>query len=123
MTDDVKAYLIDPFSMSIRRANWDRSLDQLYQLLKVDRVEIVHLPNGDAVYVDEEGRLKPMNRMWIHNEYPQSLLRGRGLYVGPVTYSGDDSNPRASLYEVYENVFFITQNGGFMRAYKKPDKV
>lgn len=57
LTADGKRQLVEPTNGK------DFQLDQLYQLLSCEMIEIVRLPDSDIMIIDEEGKLrqKPPN--------------------------------------------------------------
>lgn len=77
----MKAILIDPYTQSVTsvEVDSDNTLKSIYNLLDVQLIEVGHyFPNGDVLYVDEEGLLN-MNK---------EEVRGFRLVGNPVNFVG-----------------------------------
>jgi Domain of unknown function (DUF3846) len=53
----MKAILIDAVAKTVREVNYANTLDHAYRLLRCDLVDVVHLDDGDVMFVDDEGLL------------------------------------------------------------------
>ena len=119
------AFLIDPFVLDvrkngnplfsgqhpIRRVQMSRDYRLIYDLLShpkhpVDTFDVVGLPNGDSIYVDDEGLLKDSDHWFMLHGYPQPL-KGRGLVMG-TTSSGNSCAPKISFETLCQNIIIGT---------------
>lgn len=70
-------------------------------------MDIVHIENNDAVYVDEVGLLRDMSEQrFFYFEGCRNPLAGRGLILG-TTNDGYSKDPVTSLEEVCKKVSFV----------------
>ena len=116
-----KAILIDPFACEVREVDLTGEFEQLYKLLshetmKVDTFTTVNLgnPGNDAIFVDDEGLLKPCERFFMWNGYPQPLA-GKGLILG-ADDEGETISPYITVAEVRHSVTFIEVVAGVLSA-------
>lgn len=107
----MKAFLIDPENREISEVEYDGSLQGIYDLIDADMFEPVGLPNGDAIYVDENGLLtindhpNPYTKLFWLQHYHTSPLVGKGLVVS-VNDEGETVSPSCSLEWLKKEVFF-----------------
>lgn len=102
------ALLIDPANFTITTIELPDTGDKLpaiYKHLQCDTFDAVRLPNGDAIYVDDEGLLKPLQHFFAVRGKPEPFA-GRGLVVGTDAL-GRSVTPETTLAELTENVRFI----------------
>lgn len=57
----------------------DFKLNELYKILGVDMIEVVPMPTGELMVVDEEGKYKPRV---IVNKKATGLFGKKGLFAG-----------------------------------------
>lgn len=104
----MKAHLIDPAKRTVTTVELPDSKDRLtaiYRHLHCDTFDVAGLPNGDSVYVDDEGLLKPMQHFFAVRGMPEPFA-GRGLVMGTDS-RGHSVNPIISLAELTRQVKFI----------------
>jgi len=83
----VKGILIDPFACTVTEVEHDADrYEGIYDLLshetmKIGTFTVVQLNHGDAIFVDDDGLLKPCDRFFIWKHYHQPLA-GKGLILG-----------------------------------------
>lgn len=102
------ALLIDPSNKQITVVELPDTGDKLpfiYKHLQCDTFDAVTLPNGDALFVDDEGLLKPLQHFFAVRGLPEPIA-GRGLVVG-TDDRGRSISPTTTLAELTENVKFI----------------
>lgn len=103
MKRPVRAILIDPFKCEVTEVTHDAAdYRNIYKLIShesmpVDCFTCVYLDDGDAIFVDDEGLLKPCDRFFKWRGYPQALA-GRGLILG----SDDEGDTRAAKIDIEE---------------------
>lgn len=114
----VRAILIDPFACVITevRHNAD-DYREIYGFLshesmKVTTFTAVYLPNGDAVFVDDEGLLKPCDRFFHLIDYHE-VLAGKGLILG--------ANAQGETVDCNSDIEAISESALFLR--REPDAV
>lgn len=78
----MKAILIDPFIRVIKEVEHDGSLEDIYDKIKCDCFDLVHIDDqGDAIYVDDEGLLGDLAQQ-VFFKIDGMPLAGRGLVLG-----------------------------------------
>jgi hypothetical protein len=117
----IKAILIDPYAGTVTEVDHDESTENFagtYKLLSgaphdVDIVERVFLPNGDMIWLDENGKISAIDglRCFKIEGYPE-LLAGRGLLVGDGGQK--DAPPKTTLDEARRAVTFDRDAGTTM---------
>jgi len=104
----MKAHLIDPANRTVTTVELPDSKDRLpaiYRHLQCDTFDVAGLPNGDSVYVDDEGLLKPMQHFFAVRGMPDPFA-GRGLVMGTDS-RGHSISPTITLAELGKHVKFI----------------
>jgi hypothetical protein len=114
----VRAILIDPFACSVTEIEHDGDdYKSMYPLLShesmpVSTFQLVPSPilePGDAVFVDEEGLMKPCER-WFKIAGFEQPLAGKGLVVGSDN-NGDTASARTSVEAVKAGTIFGELHG------------
>jgi len=122
-----KGILIDPFACTVTEVDFpDTDYRRLYPLLShesmpVDCFEAVHvrgLNSRDVLYVDESGRLKPCDRYFVIQGFPEPLC-GKGLILG-CNAAGDSVSPKTPLLVVCASVRFLECDDRKWRTATKP---
>lgn len=104
----MQAHLIDPANQSVTTVELPDSKDRLtaiYRHLQCDTFDVATLPNGDTIYVDDEGLLRPLQHFIAIRGMPEPFA-GRGLVMGTDS-RGHSINPTISLAELTRRVKFI----------------
>lgn len=102
------ALLINPANRTITTAELPDTGDKLpaiYNHLECDTFDAITLPNGDALYVDDEGLLKPLQHFFAVRGMPEPFA-GRGLVVG-TDARGRSVTPAMTQDELTGHVKFI----------------
>lgn len=106
---NVRGILIDPFKCEITEVEHDASdYKGIYKHLShesmpVDLFTVVNLDDGDAIFVDDEGLLKPCDRFFVWAGYHQPLA-GKGLILG-----SDDEGETQSVKIAIDKVKRMTE--------------
>jgi hypothetical protein len=120
----MQAFLIDPANKAISTVELPDTGDKLpaiYKQLQCDTIDAVPLPNGDTIYVDDEGLLKPILQFFAVRGASQPFA-GRGLVVG-IDAHGRSVTPTITLAELTNSVKFIeliTRHVAFVRDAANP---
>jgi hypothetical protein len=123
----VRAILIDPFACSVTEVEHDADdYKSMYPLLSHESMPVgtfqlvssAMLAPGDAVFVDEEGLLKPCER-WFKIAGFQQPLAGKGLVVGSDT-NGDTASARTSVEAVKMGTIFGELHGSRLTQTNTP---
>jgi hypothetical protein len=72
--------LIDPMTETVTETDFNGSIEDAYRVLGCELVDIVRLPHGNMLIVDDEGLLKP-NRVFAIDGY-HGMLAGKALLIG-----------------------------------------
>jgi hypothetical protein len=82
----MKTILIDPFEQTVTAVDIERGIKPIYNLLGVSCFCIGHyLPDGDAIYVDDEGLFEnhaEKDNLKYAFTINNNLLFGKGLVIG-----------------------------------------
>lgn len=122
----MKAHLIAPANRTLTTVELPDSKDRLtaiYRHLQCDTFDVATLPNGDTVYVDDEGLLKPMKHFFAVRGMPEPFA-GRGLVMG-IDSRGHSVNPTISLAELTHHIKFIeliTKDVALVRDARNPQQ-
>lgn len=108
MTKIVHVILIDSVAKVIKvvRIDPEDNLGSAYRLIGCELIEAAtRLPNGDVVYVDEEGRLNGAKGRFMFNG---QMFIGRGLIVNEIIVDEDDgwTAPRSPFMELITGIEF-----------------
>ena len=114
---NIKAIKIDVVKKEVYEVELPESIDSLkpiYDLLECSMVEVVHVdgfPDGNIIYIDEEGLLRdePLGAFKIPGF--NQVLSGHGLIVG-TRYTEDGNvdasvDPRITVANVLANITFV----------------
>ena len=106
----MKAILIDAVEKTVSEVNYENTLDQAYRLLRCDLVDVVHVSEGDVMFVDDEGLLTAES-----DDSPFILFRngwtfaGSGLIVGDADDEGETTPCTVDADDVRDGVVFATR--------------
>ena len=102
----MRAILIDPFTRLIGEVDTDCTLDQVYDLLGVDLITVVSFDKEHAMFLDDEGLLKPKQEMqYFKVKGADQPFAGRGLIIGD--QYGDNRPATLTVEEVASKVTFL----------------
>ena len=101
------AYLINPYLKNFQIVEHDGDYKQIQKLIRANHFDLARLPNGDAIYVDDEGLLNNPTGFFIHKDYPNPLA-GYGLVLGVDYETGDSTSPKMSIEELMPKIIFKT---------------
>lgn len=104
----MQAFLINPADKAVTSVELPDTGDKLPAIckhLRCDTFDAVSLPNGDCIYVDDEGLLKPMQHFFAVRGSAQPYA-GRGLVVG-TDARGRSIAPAVTLPELTAHLRFI----------------
>ncbi|MAD98760.1 MAG: hypothetical protein Unbinned200contig1000_75 [Prokaryotic dsDNA virus sp.] len=103
----MRGILIDPWLKTITEVECGETIEDIYRLLSNPLGPKVHIftmatywPNGDTLYVDDEGLLKPKMRLF---NIDGQLLAGNGLILGS-DREGNSVDAKSSLVEIQRMV-------------------
>lgn len=109
----MKAYKIDTVKQEVYEVDVatysegnDNQLNAIYRLMECNMIEVgVRLPNGDFIYVDEEGRLREQTLGYFSLAGGEALC-GHGLvfFAGP---EGEDFSPVTPIEDIRRLVQFF----------------
>lgn len=101
----MKAILIDSEQQEIRQVEYHHPAE--WQRLIGGPIQLAHAwPNGDVLYVDEEGLLHSPRYFFAIPERTDQLLAGNGLIVGPEINHEGAEPPSITVQEVQQKVLF-----------------
>ena len=112
----MKAYLIDPWTLSISEVDYSGDYKQIYTFIKADLFDVVGInQNGDCIYVDDEGLLKDPDH-WILLEGYDQPLAGRGLVLG-TDDEGKSVDPTITLQALASRIYVGSPGTGWVRPF------
>jgi hypothetical protein len=108
----MRGILIDPWFKQVKEVECTGELDDMYGLMSNmfgPKVSVFCLgmtwPNGDTLYVDDEGLLKPGMRLFDIGRADGQLLAGNGLILGSDA-EGNSVAAKSLLVEIQSMVKF-----------------
>lgn len=102
------AYLIDPAARTVTQVEYTGDYTNIYTHIDADCFDIVRVyRNGDGIFVDDEGLLKPQEHFFLHRNYPNPLA-GKGLMLG-CDEEGESIAPQTSIETLREDITFLTR--------------
>lgn len=103
----MKAYLIDTPNKRVSEVEWDGDYKSIYLAIKADLYTTVRVnPQGDSIFVDDEGLINGNPFGWfVHENYPQPL-RGYGFVLGLDDETGESIAPRMTIDELRAQLSF-----------------
>ena len=114
-TRNVRAILIDPFACTVTEVEHDASdYRHIYTLLSHESMPVDcftcaysdRLQPGEAIYVDDNGLLKPCDRFFVFAGYPDPLA-GKGLILGS-DEDGETAAATSDLDSIRARIVFAT---------------
>lgn len=106
----IKAILIDVDTFEVSEIDIEQdNIKQIYKAIRCDTFDCVGLPNGDAIYVDDEGLLNDPQRFFAING-ETAILAGNGLIMGTGP-EGESVNPKTSIDHIRDRVHFFVKGG------------
>lgn len=107
----MKAYLIDPQNESVTEVEYD-GIDDIRDHLQCSWFDAAYLPNGEAIYADDEGLMTGTtaqlgSRMFFWPKGAPQPYAGRGLWVGPVDRKGNTTEPTTPIEDVRAGMRFM----------------
>lgn len=107
----MRAILIDAWENDVREVtivDEASMLQQMYELIGCSTVECVHLPNGNDLWVDEEGLLFLTHNSRFFQYKDVMPIHGRGLILGLDRTTGDCKSTKLKLEDVTDSVDFYS---------------
>ena len=104
----MKAIKIDVVKKEVYEVNIEDTLEAIYEQIESDMFEVALAirPQGDVVYVDEEGLLK-VSKGWFTIQGQPQPLSGHGLVVGLDHHNGASRDVKVTVDEVRKIVTFM----------------
>jgi hypothetical protein len=107
----MRGILIDAWGNDVREVTLiDEAsiLEQMYELIGCSTVECVHLPNGNDLWVDEEGMLflTQESRFFVYGKVMP--IHGRGIILGLDRNTGECKSTKLALEDVTDSVDFYS---------------
>lgn len=112
-----KAILIDPFACTVTEVDYSGDYRDIYKLLSHESMPVRNfeaaypefLKEGDTVYVDEEGLLKPCARFILAHGHGQPFA-GKALVFG-TDEDGESVSPKTDLETIRRAFVFLAHHG------------
>ena len=112
----MRAILIDPFARTITEVEHNGDYREIYKLLShetmpVDCFDCVRLDDGDAIYVDDEGLLKPCKAFFVlHTPHGMNgPYAGKGLVLGSDD-EGESASAKMPLSKLQDAIQFVSRD-------------
>lgn len=108
----MKAYLIDPFAKTFEIVEYSGNYRQIYEYIKAGSFDVAAMENGDGIFVDDEGLLKPLDEQEYFvvrtREGQTHFLAGRALILG-CDDNGDSIAPVGAFEEYAQLLFWVAE--------------
>lgn len=102
----MKAILIDPFAREVREIEVAAGIDAIYAAIGAECFCTVGLPDGDAIYLDDEGVFRDKQQWFAVGNYPHPLA-GKGLILG-CDEEGESCDPQVTGELIRAHVHWLT---------------
>jgi hypothetical protein len=103
-----KILIIDPSKREVREGQVARYHPDVSKLLGGWLSGAGRFDNGDVLFVDDEGMLKPQEHFFMWDGYPNPLA-GLGVVVGPeVRGSGDGSDVQTTVEDLTKRIKWMS---------------
>ena len=103
----MRGILIDPFTKTIEEVDTTGKLPEIYSMLGVELITIVHIGESDVLFLDDEGLFVPRDEQeyfyWSGSNQPYA---GKGLIIG-TDEEGDSTDAEIDLEEVKQRVRWL----------------
>jgi hypothetical protein len=105
--NEMKAYLIDPFTKTISMVEYSGDYNEIYKLIECDTFTCADFNSfGDTVFVDDEGLINGKDQeFFLIGDYP-SPLAGKALVLG-TNQEGESVEPSMTIEQVAVRVDWI----------------
>lgn len=102
----MRAILIDPFTRTVSDIETDASLDEMYDVLKVDLITVIQVGASHAMILDDEGLLKDKEtQAYFTLKGMEQPLAGRAMILADEY--GENRAATLSLKEVEDKVLWL----------------
>lgn len=101
MSREIPAYLIDPVAKVVTQVTYTGGIQCIYDHIQARPFDVARLPNGDGIYVDDEGLFREKRDFFWVDGYPTPLV-GRGLVLG-LNREGESVAPHVP-FEVFKGM-------------------
>jgi hypothetical protein len=123
----MRGIFIDPFTRTIEEVETTGKLPEIYSMLGVELITIVHVGETDVLFLDDEGLFVPAEEQaYFHWTGSAQPFAGKGLIVG-TDEEGDSTDAEMDIEEVRKKVTWINrdeldfQPDDFMKVYIMED--
>lgn len=103
----MRGILVDPFNKTIEEVDTTGKLPEIYSMLGVELITIVHIGESDVLFLDDEGLFVPRDEQeyfyWAGSNQPYA---GKGLIIG-TDEEGDSTDAEIDLEEVKQRVRWL----------------
>lgn len=113
----MKAIYIDPTTRTIEQIDCKGDIYDMYRLLEINCVTVVHVTAKDDLWLDDEGLLKQGDQdyfLWAHEDGAEAGLyvyAGKGLILGH-TPDGDTADCCMSIEAVQHRLRWLDRDDG-----------
>lgn len=108
--------LINPFTQRIEQVQFNQNdLESKYTLLNCRLIDAIPMPNGDAIYFNDEGLFEEADTPYSNQEglaaffiegITAAPIAGLGLVVGTVIDTGDDYHCKSTTFDFVDKLSF-----------------
>lgn len=106
----MRGILIDPFTKTIEEVETTGKLPEIYSMLGVELITIVHVGETDVLFLDDEGLFVPREEQeYFHWKGSNQPYAGKGLIIG-TDEDGDSTDAEATLWEVMSKVHWLDKS-------------
>ncbi len=115
----MKAIYIDPTTRTIKEIECNGDIHEMYRIMQVDLVTVVHVTAKDDLWLDDEGLLKTEDQdyfLWS-DERSEGLFvfAGKGLILGS-TPQGETTDCKIGVEDVEHRLCWMDRESGRAEA-------
>lgn len=105
----MKAILIDPHQREVTEVEYDGVYTSIYKLIDAETFDLARLPDGDGIFVDDEGLLKqPID--FFRLQGMTEPLTGKGLVLGSDA-EGESIPPKITIEQIKKRIMWGVRIG------------
>ena len=116
----MKAFLIDPEKRALTEFEHDDSLNDLYEQIQCDSIDIVRIDGNDTIYIDDMGLYNKQHFFMFGNR--RSPIAGCGVVLGADLEGRSIAPQRTTMESLERDIHWLTREQAIELA-KRDDEV
>lgn len=106
----LKAILIDPIKKSVGFIEIEDTLEAMYKILDCDTVTCIYIDKKNAIWLDDNGRIRKDVKDGFLFEGYRAPLAGYGLVLGFSQASGENEDVSVTIPYIHGRINWISKD-------------